>query len=564
MKAKKYSSFYIILALLALVRLIAMWCIPLGEGTEARYAEMAREMLVTNDWITVWYKTGIPFWGKPPMTIWLCALSMKTFGVNAFAARLPDFILLVAVLVLLYHFLKYYRDEKIARVGVLVLASSVLFFILAGAVLMDPALLFAIFLCQISFFDALERGKKLAGYLFFLGLAIGLLVKGLVIVVLVGGSTFLWVLWQRKWRDLFTKLSIITGTLGMLILVLPWYILAELKTPGFLNYFILGEHFSRFMHTAWQGDKYGSAHAQFFGMIWLYFLTATLPWSLFLISIFRQILCQSSTFFCKSRALFCHSRVGGNPSMYKTRMDSRLRGNDRKECWTDSYFSYWLLCLSFPLIFFTFARNLIFPYVAPTLPAFAILFAEFWASYYKDKPENSIFIFFSSSVAVIVTALLLLGIFYKFPPVLYYSQNKMISTWQKAKGSAENPIVYWKKSIDTSALFYAKGRVLATVNPEVVCKKVNCNKPVYFVVAEHDLPHFRTQWKIFLQPTSRGLSAGSTNLSTALDPADKPRDVGAESNKWDVGVEGKTLVKEIAELNVHPYKEYLVCLEIVS
>jgi hypothetical protein len=56
--------------------------------------------------------------------------------------------------------------------------------------------------------------------------------------------------------------------------VLPWYLLAEWKTPGFLDYFIVGEHFKRFLVSNWQGDRYGNAR----GTICLFLLLASLPW----------------------------------------------------------------------------------------------------------------------------------------------------------------------------------------------------------------------------------------------------------------------------------------------
>jgi 4-amino-4-deoxy-L-arabinose transferase-like glycosyltransferase len=79
-------------------------------------------------------------------------------------------------------------------------------------------------------------------------------------------------MWQR--------LPWISGSLLMLAIALPWYLLAEYRTPGFLNYFIMGEHVSRFLDPGWKGDKYGYAHATPRGMIWLYWLGAIFPWSL--------------------------------------------------------------------------------------------------------------------------------------------------------------------------------------------------------------------------------------------------------------------------------------------
>ena len=72
-------------ALLA-ARLLAMFWWPFTDSTEARYAEIARKMVETGDWITPQFDYGVPFWGKPPLHTWLSALGMKLFGVGAFGA----------------------------------------------------------------------------------------------------------------------------------------------------------------------------------------------------------------------------------------------------------------------------------------------------------------------------------------------------------------------------------------------------------------------------------------------------------------------------------------------
>ena len=61
---------------------------PLWEPDEGRYAEIPREMLATGDWLTP-RLNGVLYFEKPALQYWLSALSMKLFGVNGAAARLP-------------------------------------------------------------------------------------------------------------------------------------------------------------------------------------------------------------------------------------------------------------------------------------------------------------------------------------------------------------------------------------------------------------------------------------------------------------------------------------------
>lgn len=217
-----------------------MYAIPLNDSTEARYGEMARVMVTSNDWITPWQYPGVPFWGKPPFSFWLSAISMKLFGVNELAARLPSLLLSIFVLFFVCHLVRMYRGLQVMRVCLFVLASSLIFYLAAGTVMMDPGLVFAVSLCQVSFWLAAETREQRYGYLFFLGLAIGLLVKGLIILMLVGGSIGLWIIFKSKWLLLWQALPWVGGIAMMLLIALPWYIVAEHKTPGFLNYFIVG------------------------------------------------------------------------------------------------------------------------------------------------------------------------------------------------------------------------------------------------------------------------------------------------------------------------------------
>ena len=53
------------LVTLLLVRLLDMVVVPLTDPTEGRYAEIARKMVETGNWITPQFDYGVPFWAKP-------------------------------------------------------------------------------------------------------------------------------------------------------------------------------------------------------------------------------------------------------------------------------------------------------------------------------------------------------------------------------------------------------------------------------------------------------------------------------------------------------------------
>lgn len=90
-------AFWILLAALA-VRTVAMGFLPLTDATEGRYALVAKGMAETGDWITprVWmFDKNIPF-SASPLFFWAAAASMRLFGINEFASRLPSTVAAIA------------------------------------------------------------------------------------------------------------------------------------------------------------------------------------------------------------------------------------------------------------------------------------------------------------------------------------------------------------------------------------------------------------------------------------------------------------------------------------
>ncbi len=85
-----HQSKYLVWGLL--IAFCMIWFYGLGARTlvptdEGRYAEMAREMVATSDWITP-RLNGIKYFDKPPLQTWMNALTFKLFGLGEWQARL--------------------------------------------------------------------------------------------------------------------------------------------------------------------------------------------------------------------------------------------------------------------------------------------------------------------------------------------------------------------------------------------------------------------------------------------------------------------------------------------
>lgn len=333
-----------VLAFTVLARLFSLGAYPLFDKTEARYALIGELMYATGNWITPLIELGVPFWAKPPLSVWGTALSYAAFGVNEFAARFPSFIMLALVAYLVFAMAAAARDRDFGLIAICVFASTGLSFYLAGGVMTDPALVLGVTVTMVAFWNCMTGPTRTWGFLFFIGLTIALLAKGPIGVVLPGLSIAAWVAWHNKWRETWRNLPWISGSLLIVVLVVPWYLLAERATPGFLDYFIIGEHFQRFVRTGWTGDLYGGPRVFPYGTIWLFGLLAMLPWSFIVLLL---------PFHRRLREVVFSRELIRDPWL--------------------SYLLFWFLG---SLVFFTVPRIILITYVATSLPAFALLTAH--------------------------------------------------------------------------------------------------------------------------------------------------------------------------------------------
>ncbi len=323
--------------------------LPFMDTTEPRYAEIARIMAETGDWITPWFDYGVPFWGKPPLSFWAEALSFRLFGVSEFAGRLPSWLATVGTVVLVYVLtqkldtdLSDKRKHIRGLWAALIFSTMALTFLSAGTVMTDAYLTLGTTLALVGFILRLQGYSILWGWALFAGLAIGLLAKGPISLVLTGLPILAWLLAVRRWRETWRRLPWLTGTLTLTAVVLPWYVVAEMKTPGFLDYFLIGEHFKRFVISDWQGDLYGNAHDFTRGTIWLYLVLGSFPWGFLLLA-----------------------------GVVKRFRQSIGRENSPSAGIGDGLFV--IAATLAPAFFFTLSGNILWTYILPGLPFLAVL-----------------------------------------------------------------------------------------------------------------------------------------------------------------------------------------------
>lgn len=475
-----------LLGLILAVRLVTMDAYPLVDPSESRYAEMARKMVETGNWVTPQIDYGVPFWGKPPLAVWLNALSLESLGVTAFTARLSAFLLSLGVLWIVYRLAATRPEGGGAWVAPAMLAGMALFFVMSGSVAMDQCLLFGTTLALASFWSALRApgpgSGSVHGYLFFIGLAIGLLSKGPIALVLAGLPIGLWVLIRNEWVATWQRIPWVKGTLLMLALSLPWYLIAEHRTPGFLEYFFVGEHWKRFTEKGWQGDLYGSGRTYPHGSIWLFWLAAALPWSLLFLAVLGQAL---------------------------RRLEVR-----RLLASTDGWRLYCLLWMVSPLLFFTLSANLIWTYALPGLPGCALLLAEWrrdgWIGSFSRDGRRLAGIGMSVPVAILLMVMTL-----PTPPLpLLGTEKYLVDRYEQERGSPEEGL-YYLGDAPYSAQFYLGGKARAIPLPDQLQAFVDTPGRRFFSCTRRNWEHLPAGIRTRLEPVG---DYGRQRLFRTLEP----------------------------------------------
>jgi 4-amino-4-deoxy-L-arabinose transferase-like glycosyltransferase len=428
----------------ALLRLWLAVVVPLMDTTEARYGEMARKMVESGDWLVPQHDYGVPYLAKPPLAFWLSAAGIELFGPGELGPRI--LILLAAVLftVAFYRSVRHWVGETTAMIAVLVMATSLLYFVAAAAVMTDMLLTIAIAVALGAFWERYQGGGGRAELALYVALGLGLLVKGPLAAVLVLAPIAVWSLVTRNVGRVWRQFAWLKGGVLALAIAAPWYIAAELRNPGFLDYFIVGEHIQRFLVPGWSGDLYGRAHDVPRGGIWVFFLLGALPWGLLAI-----------------------------PWVIKTRTHVRARWREQREL-----VLFVLAAALAPLLLFTFAGNIIFPYALPALPSAALVLAVLVDG--TERALGRVAVVGALAIVVVTLAAWLAG-----PYMETHSQRAVLAAIAQRR-PADVPVYYWETRF-FSADYYGKGRAKVLKDPAPLVDALAAGRDFTLVVSERRL-----------------------------------------------------------------------------
>lgn len=219
---------------------------PLFDLDEGAFSEATREMLVGGDYITTYLNGELRF-DKPILIYWFQLLSVKLFGLNEFALRLPSAIAGALWAGAIYWFVKRLIDSQTAFLAALFMVVSLQINTIAKAAIADALLnLFIVLTMFLLYLYYIHRENR---YLYgaFLAVGLGVLTKGPVAIMIPVIVTLIFFTLRGDFKG---WLKMVFNPIGILIfatVALPWYI-AEYMAQGqaFIDGFFLKHNVRRF------------------------------------------------------------------------------------------------------------------------------------------------------------------------------------------------------------------------------------------------------------------------------------------------------------------------------
>ena len=247
----------------------------LQHPDEGRYAEIAREMVATGDWLTP-RLNGLKYFEKPALQYWLNAGAFALFGVNEWTARLPPALGMFAALFAIGYAGMRIASPTVGAYGALVLGGMIWPIGIAHIVTLDALLTaflavalggFLIAQCGVADVRAERRWMLVA----WAAIACGTLVKGPIALGIPAATLVLYSLVTLDFA-VWRRLHLFGGIVVFVALTAPWFIAVSRANAEFARFFFIHEHIDRFLTTEHRRT----------GAIWYFvpfLLVGLLPWT---------------------------------------------------------------------------------------------------------------------------------------------------------------------------------------------------------------------------------------------------------------------------------------------
>jgi 4-amino-4-deoxy-L-arabinose transferase-like glycosyltransferase len=398
-----------ICGLVAIAIVAFLWqlgTIGLVDETEPLFAEAARQMTVTGNWITPYFNGETRF-DKPPLIYWLMTIGFHVIGTNEWAVRLPSaiaaIVLMVGNFVTLQHFgyaisptAKNTTNSKnrvqlwlAATISTALLALNILSIVWGRTGVSDMLLSGCMGTALFCFFwgyVAAENPRQSHSWLpngwylaFYILIALAVLTKGPIGLVVPGGIIGCFAIYIGKFKAIWREMQPIKGLFLILLLTVPWYVLVILENgQTYIDSFFGYHNFQRFTEVVNGHDA-----PWYFYFLIVFGLFA--PWSVYLPVALSRVAVWRRKFW-----------------QYQPRR-AQL-----------GVFACWWFIFIFG--FFSISVTKLPSYVLPLIPAAAILVALLWSEALSDRATPQIDRGLSISMAIHCGLLVVLALVFWYSP----------------------------------------------------------------------------------------------------------------------------------------------------
>jgi 4-amino-4-deoxy-L-arabinose transferase-like glycosyltransferase len=313
---------------------------------EPRYAQVAREMLARNDFVTpILY--GQPWLEKPALYYWRAMFAFKEFGIHDWSARLPSASFAFTLVVLVYLHMRRFRPGGQLDAALLTASCAGMIAFSRGAST-DMQLAAPFCIGMLGWYAWYETDSKfwLFDLYFFVGAAT--LAKGPIAPFMAIAIILSFTALRREW-SLLRRSVWIPGVILYFAMVLPWFIAVQRRNPIFLRVFFLQHNLERFATDLYKHEQ----GAWYYLPVMLLGLT---PWAVIAIAALADAVQGSFAEWRARRAKF------------------RYIGHHRAG---DAFPEFLVLWALFPIVFFSFSKSKLPGYVLPSLPPLTILAGDY-------------------------------------------------------------------------------------------------------------------------------------------------------------------------------------------
>ena len=227
----------------ALITLPGLGVGTLWDNSETAYGEVAKEILLTHDWV-VMHLNGVPYFVQPPLYFWLGALFSLLAGPTPLALRLPSALATVVLSAFTGYAVARQAGSRVGIYAAVILCTCLMQAVIGRLAIMDALLDLAVAMTIFWWFRGLESGRDRYAIFGWIAAGFGFLAKGLVAPVVALLVVVPFFFWNRRFEPTYapSARAWVVGLFAFFAIAAPWPVALVLHYHFFPLQKLIGEY----------------------------------------------------------------------------------------------------------------------------------------------------------------------------------------------------------------------------------------------------------------------------------------------------------------------------------